>query len=448
MSPRSTALPHLTMSSHHAHACFSPPISFSPRCSQDPPATSPSTAHRPEIQSSSESSSTTPVSVVLMRHGMTNWNLAGRVQGGLDHSRLNTIGIRQARQAGLSLRNIHPDRIFCSPLTRARDTLRIAATSSANPAILGKKVDILHNLIEIQVPWQGMLKNEIEQSAFADVYGSYVKNPKRFSYNGYNPIQDIVRRARNVWRTVRSVNGNCHLLVAHNQMNKALICTALGVPPNLSSWRQENCCFNVIVLEENGAKVRLINGGIRRRHTLGSLTSAVPKLRQRSVRVILHQAGGSTALEHEWNVLQGGVQKIYLIGDVQIHELGQTTAKDFSAITMRIKDVPTSSNTELYQFAFGILERVRKNHQREVVIISVEDSMCLRAFFAASLGLGSQGIHKLQSDPGGVSVIDIRIHKPVGSLQPFVEAYNVGAWANPDSLFGYTVLDHNAQHLS
>ena len=34
--------------------------------------------------------------IVLMRHGMTDWNFDGRVQGGLDKSRLNKIGVKQA----------------------------------------------------------------------------------------------------------------------------------------------------------------------------------------------------------------------------------------------------------------------------------------------------------------------------------------------------------------
>lgn len=373
---------------------------------------------------------------------MTNWNYDGRIQGGLDKSRLNQIGIRQARSAGRSLRHISPDTIFCSPLTRARDTLRIAANESENPAILEKKPKLLDSLVEIQVPWQGMHKRDIPKSTFSGAYELYQRNPLRFSYNGFSPLRNIAGRARDVWQTVTKSEGSCHLVVSHNQMNKALICTALGVQTKLSAWRQENCCFNVVVLEEGKApKLRLVNGGGRGLQISDNFaTSSNIKMRKGCVRVIMHQAGCSNGLEREIKRAAYAVQHFYLIGDTTVEDLGQLDACELRRMCTH-ESCHAEHDQHMYEFALSFLEKIRHKHTDKCVVISVKDSTTLRAFFAASLGLGLNGMQRLQSDTGGVSIVDIRASKPVGTTVSFVEAFNVGAWPHPDCLFGYTVAE-------
>lgn len=371
---------------------------------------------------------------------MTNWNCDGRIQGGLDKSRLNQIGMRQARLAGQNLRNISPDTILCSPLTRARDTLRIAANESENPAILEKKPKMLDSLVEIQVPWQGMLKREIPSSTFSNAYELYQKNPLRFSYNGFNPLRNIEGRARDVWQTVAKSKGSCHLVVSHNQMNKALICTALGLQTKLSAWRQENCCFNVIMLKDGKApKLRLVNGGSRGlQNSENFATSSNINMRKGCVRIIMHQAGSLEGLQREIERATYAVQHFYLIGDATIEDLGQLHTSELHQLCTH-EPCHAKHDQQMYHFAFSFLEKVRGKHADKCIVISVKDSLTLRAFFAASLGLGLNGMQRLHSDVGGVSIVDIRASKPVGTSLSFVEAFNVGAWSHPDCLFGYTV---------
>ncbi|MGI9498467.1 MAG: histidine phosphatase family protein [Geminicoccaceae bacterium] len=60
----------------------------------------------------------------LIRHGQTEWNLAGRLQGGKD-SPLTAQGKRQAQAIAASLRKMPPGQIIGSPLGRASRTARI-----------------------------------------------------------------------------------------------------------------------------------------------------------------------------------------------------------------------------------------------------------------------------------------------------------------------------------
>ena len=60
--------------------------------------------------------------IILLRHGQTDYNVEGRMQGHLD-SHLTTAGHDQAAAAAPMLAELAPDRIVSSDLRRAVDTL-------------------------------------------------------------------------------------------------------------------------------------------------------------------------------------------------------------------------------------------------------------------------------------------------------------------------------------
>ena len=62
----------------------------------------------------------------LIRHGQTEWNLKGRLQGGKD-SPLTVLGRQQAEAAATSLKSKPPSMILASPLGRASKTAEIIA---------------------------------------------------------------------------------------------------------------------------------------------------------------------------------------------------------------------------------------------------------------------------------------------------------------------------------
>ncbi len=66
------------------------------------------------------------VPFVFLRHGQTDWNRDGRLQGQTDVP-LNETGRRQARAAGRVLRDLPLSGVVHSPLGRARETAELAA---------------------------------------------------------------------------------------------------------------------------------------------------------------------------------------------------------------------------------------------------------------------------------------------------------------------------------
>ena len=67
-----------------------------------------------------------PVSlrILLVRHGLSSFNLEHRIQGRDDLSSLTDVGAKQALATGEALRGLTIDAAYSSPLRRAHDTAK------------------------------------------------------------------------------------------------------------------------------------------------------------------------------------------------------------------------------------------------------------------------------------------------------------------------------------
>jgi broad specificity phosphatase PhoE len=96
-----------------------------------------------------------PTTIVLVRHGETDWNRERRFQGHAD-TPLNDAGRRQARELAEALGSERLSAVYTSPLRRASETARIVAGE------LGLEARELEALREIDVgDWQGMTVDEV-----------------------------------------------------------------------------------------------------------------------------------------------------------------------------------------------------------------------------------------------------------------------------------------------
>lgn len=96
----------------------------------------------------------------LLRHGQTEWNVAGRFQGQMN-SDLTDVGkghaAAQGRLLGAVFKQFPDIDVYGSPLGRVRDTAKIALADH------GRQPALRDDLMEITVgDWEGILKQEIE----------------------------------------------------------------------------------------------------------------------------------------------------------------------------------------------------------------------------------------------------------------------------------------------
>lgn len=97
--------------------------------------------------------------IYLLRHGETEWNVAGRFQGRLD-SALTGKGIAQAEACGRRLAEIagEVDAVFASPLGRARQTMSIIGGFGPFPAAQWDE-----RLAEVSIgSWDGLTQIDID----------------------------------------------------------------------------------------------------------------------------------------------------------------------------------------------------------------------------------------------------------------------------------------------
>jgi probable phosphoglycerate mutase len=94
--------------------------------------------------------------ILLARHGETDWNSERRWQGHEDRP-LNDVGRAQARELADSLADRAIDVVYSSDLVRAHETAQIVADR------LGLPVEVDPGLREVDVgDWSGRVQSEIE----------------------------------------------------------------------------------------------------------------------------------------------------------------------------------------------------------------------------------------------------------------------------------------------
>jgi 2,3-bisphosphoglycerate-dependent phosphoglycerate mutase len=104
------------------------------------------------------------VTIHLVRHGETDWNVERRLQGWTDIP-LNATGLRQARAAALALAGREIGGVISSDLSRARDTAELIAVAArvevaTDPALRERNYGVAEGQLnsELEVEFDGRLE--------------------------------------------------------------------------------------------------------------------------------------------------------------------------------------------------------------------------------------------------------------------------------------------------
>lgn len=133
--------------------------------------------------------------VILLRHGRTDWNDQGRLQGRTD-TNLNAEGLSGASRAAMALSNRGIVRIVSSPLIRAQHTARIVADH------LGLPVEVDIRLIERNF-------GGLEGRRSADIIAEYRLDPD-FPLGPDFPYAETLPESAENWSDLRARAGAVH----------------------------------------------------------------------------------------------------------------------------------------------------------------------------------------------------------------------------------------------
>lgn len=223
----------------------------------------------------------TGLRLLLVRHGETEWNRVSRFQGGIDVP-LNEKGRQQAQQAGEFLQDVPINFAVSSPMLRPKETAEIILQFHPNV-----KLDLEEKLKEINHGlWEGKLESEIKEE-YGELLREWQNSPDTVQMPEGENLQQVWDRGTAAWdaiaksMAVSTTELTTGLVVAHDAINKVILCHILGLNPG-SFWsiKQGNGAVSVIDYCEGWEKAPVLqamnitshlSGGILDRTAAGAL---------------------------------------------------------------------------------------------------------------------------------------------------------------------------------
>jgi broad specificity phosphatase PhoE len=238
--------------------------------------------------------------VIIVRHGQSSYNAQQKIQGRCDESVLTDKGRTDAQIVGNLLKDISFDAFYCSPLQRAKQTAETIHDLLANPP----SVQAVDKLLEIDLPlWENLPKQEAKEK-FPDDYQGWKERPHEFKMvlstpqgqQEHYPVLSLYRQAQQFWQEILPRHQDkAVLIVAHNGINRCLLMSAIGIPPDhYHSIQQSNCCINVLNFTGSWGDPVQLESLNQTSHLGDALPS--PRSPHRGPRLLLVRHG-----ETEWN---------------------------------------------------------------------------------------------------------------------------------------------------
>lgn len=181
----------------------------------------------------------TSVRVALVRHGETDWNVEGRLQGSSDIP-LNDIGRSQARTAAAALADDSWDTLVSSPLSRASET-----------------ADIIGHVIGLtrSADHEDLMERRFGRAEGMTGYEAWAYWPDG-DYPGAESHDALAERGRRRLDLLADENpGRSLVAVAHGGIIRAVLRSITGHP----APRIANAGVSIVVRDDDGWSVRTVN---------------------------------------------------------------------------------------------------------------------------------------------------------------------------------------------
>lgn len=183
----------------------------------------------------------------ITRHGQTEWNLEGRIQGQKD-SNLTELGEKQATWLGERLKHTEIDVIISSSSGRAMRTADLIR-GNRNIELLANE-----NLVEMNIgDWEGQLHVTIEEHS-PDEQKNFWNFPHLYKPRGGETFEQVFDRVSNeIEKVILEHEGKNILIVTHAIVLKTLI-TYFENKEIKDLWTgkfMHSTCLNIVEIKNN-----------------------------------------------------------------------------------------------------------------------------------------------------------------------------------------------------
>lgn len=175
--------------------------------------------------------------VYLLRHGQTDWNARGLLQGESDVP-LNDLGREQARRANSTIKAFDPQQVWASPLSRAFETAQLATGWPA------ERLRVVEALAEMRVgSWASMTYSQVSRQ-FPEDFAAWEADPYCHAPTGGESFNDLRARLAPLAQAIADAPCERLLIVSHGQALRALLAEILDLSSDLA-WRLvfDNCHY-------------------------------------------------------------------------------------------------------------------------------------------------------------------------------------------------------------
>ncbi len=160
--------------------------------------------------------------IFIFRHGQTDKNLAQKWQGSGCDDALNETGKQQAKTLAFKVKNLGLQKIYCSSLTRAKQTAEFIAKNSNLP------LNVMPNLREVYFgAAEGLTFDEVRKT-YGQEFEQQLLNPNQQTWYWHFPKgeckHDAFCRVDSCLRQIAAAPENTVGVVCHAGVISALQC--------------------------------------------------------------------------------------------------------------------------------------------------------------------------------------------------------------------------------
>ncbi len=195
--------------------------------------------------------------VYIIRHGETDLNSEGRLQGRIDHS-LNQKGRDLAVETGEALKDVHFDLCISSPLKRAYETAELFLSANSEPDVPIITDDRLIEYDWGEIDGLGCTPDNFEVPD--PNYNLFFTDPLHYKpSHGGETLLDVVARTGQFMVDLmenEKYKDKTVLISTHGCALRGLMNPFCEDPMNF--WQDtvpQNCCINIIELKDGRGKI-------------------------------------------------------------------------------------------------------------------------------------------------------------------------------------------------